>query len=124
MLFEEDSEIYSAILYHGTTQQFSEFDHDLITSHGPYGNGIYLTNDYGLARQYAEGQEPMKVRVTLQKPYCLDLSDPTQRDRRAPFRSSEGKQQLVRDGYDGVVVTEDNYIEVVAYRSATLEIIS
>jgi hypothetical protein len=114
---------YTATLYHGTPHEFSEFDHEKTVSSGPFGNGVYLTNDLGLAKEYADGGTPMRVKVTLRKPYHIDLSDYAKSsEQRRPFRSAAGKQQILDDGYDGVVVKEGAYIEVVAYRGAKLVI--
>lgn len=121
-LLEDDGTGYEAVLYHGTTQKFDEFDFDKITSSGPFGNGVYLSNDIGLARIYSDGGEPMQVRVKLKKVYWLDLDD-RENDRKKPFRSAAGKQQLLDAGYDGVVATQGRYVEVVAYRGAELTII-
>ena len=116
---------FEAVLYHGTTEHFTEFDFDKIKSGGPFGRGIYMSNDLGLGRIYSNGGDPMVVRVKLKKPYRVDLDDYWAAvDQKKPFRSSEGRQQLLDDGYDGVVVTEGRYVEVVAYRGADLEIIT
>jgi hypothetical protein len=115
---------YTAELYHGTTETFTEFDFDQIKSFGPWGSGVYLSNSYSLGKTYSNGGEPMVVRVTLAKPYYINLDDfDVAMDQKKPFRSAAGKQDLLDQGYDGVVVTQDRYVEVAAYRGAKLEIL-
>jgi len=121
-ILEGSSKVYRAVLLHGTPETFTKFDFDKITSMGPYGVGVYLSNDYGLAKTYSDGGEPMQVEVILVKPYHLDL-DSADRSLRAPFRSRQGKEKLLSEGYDGVVVTEGDYVEVCAYAGAHLTII-
>ncbi len=124
-LLEAEGETYHATLLHGTPEQFDEFDFDKITSRGPYGDGVYLSNDRALAKEYSDGGKPMKVEVTLKKPYWLDLDLDYSETMalRKPFRSQSGKQSLIDQGYDGVVVKQGRYIEVCAYRGAELKIL-
>lgn len=106
------------IMYHGTREKFDNFDISK-AKRGPYGRGIYTTNDHPLAKQYSGDNEPMKLQVHLKKPYHVDLDLPyTHLDsvnRRATFREKDATEKLQAKGHDGVLVKQGKYREAVVF---------
>jgi hypothetical protein len=112
-------------MYHGTTEKFSQFKKEYLASGGAYGSGFYFTNSYSLAKVYSDGGEPIAAYLTLRKPWIVDLDRPYDERRiaRTPFRKKNVRGWLMSQGYDGVLVRQDLYLEAIAYEPEQIEII-
>lgn len=106
------------ILCHGTDADFKGFDLRECNDSGAFGRGFYFTNDMELERQYSNGLDPVIGNVTLQNPYTLEksLSYEGWITATRVFRPIEhARERLIGMGYDGVLLLQDSYIEVVAF---------
>lgn len=106
------------ILCHGTDADFKGFDLSECNDDGAFGRGFYFSNDMELERQYSNGLDPVVAKVTLQHPYILEKSLSYDRWITATrvFRPIEhARERLIGLGYDGVLLLQDSYVEVVAF---------
>lgn len=92
---------------------------------GAFGGGFYFSNNYGLGRQYSGGNDPIVARVVIENPFVIDLDLPYEDRlaRKRVFRRSGGRERLIADGYDGVLVKQGSYLEVIAYYPEQIEIL-
>lgn len=113
------TEEFSGDLFHGTTHDFEAFDLAKIADGGAYGAGFYFSNDLSLGRTYSDGKDPVRASVKLDNPWIVDLDlDYVSDERRAQsrvFRNKGARDRLIEQGYDGVLVKQGRYVEVVAY---------
>ena len=106
------------ILCHGTDADFKGFVLSECNDSGAFGRGFYFSNDMELERQYSNGLDPVVAMVRLQNPYILDkrLSHDEWIAATRIFRPIEhARERLIGMGYDGVLLLQDSYIEVVAF---------
>lgn len=121
-------ELAGRLMYHGTTAKFSEFRKDYASESGTYGAGFYFTNDYELAKEYSHGEEPVAAYLSIQKPWVVDLDWPyddegTQAAKRM-FRTGGARERLIEQGYDGVLVKQDDYLEAIVFEPSQIKIAS
>ena len=96
------------ILYHGTTNNFTDFHlHSFgLNDSGWLGYGIYLTNDYEYAKSYSEPNGyVLKCEVILNNPFVLtDFKYSTTPDKlnneMGSIKSFETTKKLQKMGYD------------------------
>jgi hypothetical protein len=104
---------------HGTTARFETFDLDMAQAGGPWGRGFYMSNDWELASDYSEGGDVVQATVTMQKPYVIDMdvSYEHSMDVKRVFRgkSATAREHLMALGYDGILLIEGGYVEIVAF---------
>ncbi len=125
------------VFYHGTDREFDAFSTDAIGRStgelGWYGKGFYFTPDYLQARHY--GSKVLEVYLNIRHPFYMDSdnlrkykdelgltdrdldgTDPARflKDNRRSLRISN---LLIKDGYDGIVYSEDgvSFSEVIAF---------
>ena len=125
------------VFYHGTDREFDAFSTDAIGRStgelGWYGKGFYFTPDYLQARHY--GSKVLEVYLNIRHPFYMDSdnlrkykgelgltdkdldgTDPARflKDNRRSLRISN---LLVKEGYDGIVYSEDgvSFSEVIAF---------
>ena len=125
------------VFYHGTDREFDAFSTDAIGCStgelGWYGKGFYFTPDYLQARHY--GSKVLEVYLNIRHPFYMDSdnlrkykdelgltdrdldgTDPARflKDNRRSLRISN---LLIKDGYDGIVYSEDgvSFSEVIAF---------
>jgi hypothetical protein len=112
------------LLLHGTPFSFDRFD-AARARRGPFGTGFHFVNDQGLATQYALGREPVRAYLRLLKPYLYDLAVPFADRLRAGrvFRDGDARAVLQARGFDGVLVTDGDYIEVLAFSPEQIRIV-
>lgn len=124
-LLEDSDQTVAMTLYHGTSEDFDEFDIDKLPESGAFGSGFYFSNSYSLGRQYSRGKEPMICRVTLDNPFVYDADGPyEERPRLSPAKTL--RQRLMAQGYDGILVKQDSdngYREVIAYNPDNITIL-
>jgi hypothetical protein len=103
ILYEENNNLYTFILYHGTNS-------DNVTGYKNY-KGIYLTSDQKYAKRF--GKNIFKVRVFLKNPYILELPNEfgfegafSLNDKIILYRelTDEDIENLKTYNYDGIVV--------------------
>ncbi|CAN7209488.1 hypothetical protein LJR231_000616 [Phyllobacterium sp. LjRoot231] len=112
------------ILCHGTHADFKGFDPSEYNESGAFGSGFYFSNDIELEQEYSNGLDPVVAKVTLQNPYILDKSLPYDQCLAASrvFRPIEhARERLIGQGYDGVLLIQDTYVEVVAFYPRQIE---
>jgi len=125
------TESTSMILYHGTPETFDKFDIEKIVDGGPFGRGIHFTNSYKTAKIYSGDQEPLKANITLKNPYIVSRSGDSEFSQQMSYSQqtkifrpvSTARERLMKMGYDGMVLKEDDYIEVVVYDVSTIDIL-
>ena len=127
------------VFYHGTDKDFSVFSRDAIGSNtgelGWYGKGFYFASDYLQAGHY--GKNILEVYLNIRNPFYIDAehlmkyrddlglmeeelrnSDPARflKNNRLSMKLSD---LLEKDGYDGIVYSEDgvSFSEVIAFHS-------
>jgi hypothetical protein len=126
-LFEQKEEGFTANLYHGSSADFTEFDPSKSAEGGAFGQGFYFSNDLGLAKVYSGDKDPYVAKVTLNNPWVVDLDLDYFSDQRnvqiRVFRKKGSRDRLIADGYDGVLVKQGRYREVVAYYPEQIEMI-
>lgn len=125
------------VFYHGTDKDFSVFSKDAIGSNtgelGWYGKGFYFASDYLQAGHY--GKNILEVYLNIRNPFYIDAehlmryrddlglteeelrnSDPARflKNNRLSMKLSD---LLEKDGYDGIVYSEDgvSFSEVIAF---------
>lgn len=124
------------ILYHGTNNEFNEFNLKLFNvgsgDGGWLGYGIYLTNNYDYAKSYGK---VLKCEVTLNNLYLLEDSEYSRRPNRLNnelnvYNSRDATKKLKEMGYDSVMLkyaddTEETgtFIEVCVFNSQNIKII-
>jgi len=123
----------SMILYHGTPETFDKFDIEKIVDGGPFGRGIHFTNNYKTAKIYSGDQKPLKANITLKNPYVINRGYSNDSDRQEQMNYSQqtrifqpvstARERLMKMGYDGMVLKEDDYTEVVVYDTSTIDIL-
>ena len=101
------------ILCHGTDADFRGFDFSECNDSGAFGRGFYFSNDMQLERQYSNGLDPIIARVTLQNPYIFGKRLSYDEWIAAPIEHA--RERLIGMGYDGVLILQDSYVEVVAF---------
>jgi len=124
-------ESQSMILYHGTPESFEKFDINKVVSMGPFGRGIHFSNDYKLAKIYSGDEEPLKATVTLKNPYTIKRSRNSEYTEESNYAqqtkifrpASTARERLVEMGYDGVILKEGDFVEVVVYDTSAIDII-
>jgi hypothetical protein len=112
------------ILCHGTHADFKGFDPSERNESGAFGSGFYFSNDIELEQEYSNGLDPVVAKVTLHNPYILDKSLPYDKCLAAAriFRPIEhARERLIGQGYDGVLLIQDAYVEVVAFYPRQIE---
>jgi hypothetical protein len=114
-------------LYHGTPHDFTDFDTDKSAPYGAFGAGFYFSNDLSLGRTYSQAdrttgdrdKDPMVCTVTLKNPWYVDYDLPytsEERERQKKvFRKVGARERLMQMGYDGVIVKQGPYREVIVY---------
>jgi hypothetical protein len=119
------SEAVTMKLFHGTPHDFKDFDATKAGPFGAYGGGFYFSNDFGLGRQYSDFEDPMVCTVTLKKPWIVDLDldyfSPELKAQKEVFRNTGARERLMAQGYDGVIVKQGSYREVIAYDPAAIQ---
>lgn len=102
------------VCYHGTGRSFSEFK---VSSHGEYGQGIYLSFRPESAHLWAtlagarnESVQIMPLYIKMEKPFIvskLDLHEMALEDdgQGEPIGMNEVHRRLKLQGYDGIVGT-------------------
>ena len=106
------------ILCHGTDANFEEFNLSECNYSGAFGRGYYFSNDVELEQEYSNGLNPVVAEVTLQNPCVLDKSISSDQWLAATrvFRPVErARERLIGLGYDGVLLRQDTFVEVVAF---------
>ena len=126
------------ILYHGTNNDFDDFDLKFFNSGsgdgGWLGEGMYFTNDYDYAKSFADRDGVIiSAKITLNNPYILTeyaySINPTKLIRNLEvFNSNQVTSKLEKMGYDGVLLTyeEDNgdiFYEVCVFNTSSIKII-
>ena len=109
--------VIKAPVFHGSREQFEEFDESLIgkNDEGVFGKGIYLSENKSTASQYA-GADYSKVKafeVNIQKPFIINFND--EKSVREAKNILSGKQ--IPEEYDGVIVYESGKMHEVVIRS-------
>lgn len=77
-----------------------------------------------MARLYAGGRDPNIARLHIAQPYEIDSHEATTAEVRAwsrIFSFEDAREQLIDQGFDGVVFREGDYIEVVAFHPEQIE---
>lgn len=105
------------LVWHGTTRKFDKFDTEFLSPTGAFGPGFYFTNDYALAQLYADGGAPIAAYLKIKKPFVIDYDT----DSGASFRGMAGRLESL--GYDGVLVKQGDYREVVALHPAQIQVV-
>lgn len=121
-------EVFSMKLYHGTTENFDQFDLAKMAPSGAFGQGFYFSNDLSLAKAYSRGGDPIAAIVTLQNPYVVNLdldyfSDERTVQSRMLRPATTLRDRLIGLGHDGVLVKQKGYVEAVAYYPNQIEIL-
>lgn len=112
----ESNNIDLPTMYHGTNNEFKDFNLSLFGSsdNGWLGKGIYFTNDYDYAKSYTDIDVVKEVKLHIKNPYIITDSTYSRRpDKlREEFNannSTELTKKLKNIGYDSVVLkTEDD----------------
>ena len=131
-LIQENKNYSDLVLYHGTKNNFNDFDLKYF-NHGSsdggwLGYGIYLTNDYEYAESYGD---VLVCNVKLENPYILkEFSYSTRPEKLIKElgvnNSREVTNKLKEIGYDSVLLTyEDNgtFIEVCVFDTSKVKIL-
>jgi hypothetical protein len=114
------------ILCHGTGEDIEEFDLSRARDGCAFGRGFYFSNDISLGRQYSGGRDPIVARIVMDNAYIVDLDVPFEESlaRKRVFRPNLGaRERLIAAGYDGVLVKQGTYREVVAFHPSQIEVI-
>jgi len=109
------------LMWHGTTKKFSRFDKSFLSPSGAFGSGFYFTNDYELAKLYSNGGEPIAAYLSIKRPWTQHRDKPYGSAKHPSFHGMSG--HLEERGYDGVLVIEREYREVVALHPEQITII-
>lgn len=134
----ENMNINNLILYHGTNNDFNNFDLKFFNSGsgdgGWLGYGIYLTNDYEYAESYGD---VLECKVTLNNPYILEDYTYSTRPQKlnnelVTNNSRETTNKLKELGYDSVVLKYkdetrtwlDEFIEICVFNPSNIKIIN
>ena len=98
------------VVYHGTNEEFDEFDIRYFGRHdnGWLGVGFYTTNDEEMAESY--GSIVMSLYTKLENPYILTASDASYnpdhlRNKLGVRTGMEINEYLRNNGYDGVLLS-------------------
>lgn len=119
------------VVYHGTGQDFSEFDLSKVgnqTDTGMYGQGFYFSDNPEISSLYARnpqgGANVKPVYLSLQNPLIIrgegdipkmrELTTIEEMRNAAGIYSAEMRQYLIDHGYDGVISTIGKSYEYVA----------
>lgn len=100
------------VVYHGTSDSIQAFDldHPNRRDHGWLGDGVYLTDEPGLASSYSlikrGSGDPniMPLYVSLKKPYMATPYDKRELSEASPEHIRAWTEDLKSRGYDGVVM--------------------
>ncbi len=107
------------VMYHGGSAAIDEFSLMYVAEGGTWGQGFYFSNDEPLARQYAKNvdEHVVSAYLSLQNPYIVDyaVSYDVRNYRNRVFRTDRVRERLIKAGYDGVLITEEDYVEAVAF---------
>ncbi|WP_315921272.1 DUF3990 domain-containing protein [Mesorhizobium sp. SP-1A] len=112
------------ILYHGSEQDFSEFDLSMTRDGCAFGRGFYCSNDLSLGHQYSGEKDPYVVQIACESPYIVDLDLPygEMMERKRVFRPNKGvRERLIEMGHDAVLVKQGNYVEMVVLHAEMIE---
>ena len=77
-----------------------------------------------MGKEYSNGLDPVVAKVTLQNHYILDKSLPYDQRLAAArvfWKSKDARERLIAQGYDGVLLTQDSCVEVVAFYPEQIE---
>ena len=109
------------IMYHGSPNDFEEFKDDLIGKNLTFGKGFYFSNSRQLGKSYAgENGKIFKCYIKIENPYIIKspkMSFEEGLRKRRIFRNNpNAREDLIKQGYDGIMLIEDDgYMEVVAF---------
>ena len=109
------------IMYHGSPNDFEEFKDDLIGKNLTFGKGFYFTNSKQLGKSYAgENGKIFNCYIKIENPYIIQspkMSFEEGLRKRRIFRNNpNAREDLIKQGYDGIMLIEDDgYVEVVAF---------
>ena len=109
------------IMYHGSTKAFNEFKLEYAGSTLAFGRGFYFVNDKRLAKTYAgENGTVYECYIKMEAPYIIKSPDMSFKEQLARtkifFKNPNAREDLIKMGYDGVMVKEDDgYMEVVVF---------
>lgn len=107
------------VMYHGGSAAIDEFSLMYVAEGGTWGQGFYFSNDEPLARQYAKNvnEHVVVAYLSLQNPYIVDYAMPygERLERNDVFQTVGVRERLIKAGYDGVLITEEDYVEAVAF---------
>lgn len=109
------------IMYHGSPNDFEEFKDDLIGKNLTFGKGFYFTNSKQLGKSYAgENGKIFNCYIKIENPYIIKspkMSFEEGLRKRRIFRNNPNvREDLIKQGYDGIMLIEDDgYMEVVAF---------
>ena len=125
--FVKDSQVKETV-YHGTQSDFTEFDEDMIGAatnvSGVTGKGFYFSKDKDIAGEYGTGGRVMNVKLDIRNPYIVnsaadfDITKTLENttvgnvsELNIPFDEAY-RNDLIANGYDGVINNRDNEIVV------------
>lgn len=114
-----DSEGRPLVVYHGTNNEFDEFDRDFAgegDGHLDWGEGFYFTDKLDAAQGY--GDTIMQVYLSLQNPAdnAVMLSDDIQNALDDDMGFTSPEEALTDLGHDGIAIKHKNGVEYVAYK--------
>lgn len=109
------------IMYHGSSKAFNEFKLEYAGSTLAFGRGFYFVNDKRLAKTYSgENGSVYECYIKMEAPYIIKSPDMSFKEQLARtkifFKNPNAREDLLKMGYDGVMVKEDDgYMEVVVF---------
>lgn len=126
----ESNEIFpnskiDCIVYHGTNNNFDEFDIKHRTKNGKmYGDGIYFTSDIEQAKKYTTNGTILKGYINIENPfyighqesleYAIRKENPYQvadiYNRNGAVVSSKITSYLISRGYDGINIEDKMFV--------------
>lgn len=112
------------VLYHGSKNEFDEFDLSMSKDGCAYGRGFYCSNDLSIGRQYSGMKDPYVLKIECQNPFIVDLdvSYEEMLERNRAFRPNRGaRERLIDMGHDAVLIKQGDYVEMVVFHPEMIE---
>lgn len=112
------------VLYHGSENEFDEFDLSMTKDGCAFGRGFYCSNDLGLGRQYSDNADPYVVKIDYVSPYVIDLDLPYEEniEKKRVFRPNKDvRERLIAMGHDAVLIKQGDYVEMVVFHPEMIE---
>jgi hypothetical protein len=101
------------IVYHGTDSNFTEFDSSFIGktpyAHDDHGLGFFFANNKDFVKQF--GSNIVGVYLRIENPLYVDYDeyvkniDGTHRGEYPSYNGESFKKYVIKDGYDGIIIT-------------------